>query len=164
MLSNKTPHGKEEAKKYYVGYVEVTGVRPLHVIIKKIKLCTNHMSVLANHNVLLEYIEIKALFDKKFNKKGFYTKSIYDGCMNTKISSYNGNFHDNKRLTKNKYYGHSTILLESIFDVKKKFKCHTFLDEFFERNSVERPKKESSFKESAKFIAWSDDDQSSDKS
>ena len=37
MLSNKTPYGKEDANKYYIGYKGSTGFRPLHIIIKKIK-------------------------------------------------------------------------------------------------------------------------------
>ena len=39
--------------------------------------------------------------------------------INTKISSYNENFHSNKKLTKDEYYGHSILLLESICEVKE---------------------------------------------
>ena len=49
VLSNKTPYGKKGANKYYIGYVGSTGFRPLHIIIKKIKLYTNHVSVLADN-------------------------------------------------------------------------------------------------------------------
>ena len=70
MLSNKTPHGEEGANKYYIGYVGSTGVRPLRVIIKNIKLYTNHMNVLADDNELLKYVEkwnkIKILLNKRF--------------------------------------------------------------------------------------------------
>ena len=56
--------------KYYIGYLGGTGFRPLHMIIKKIKLYTNHVNVLADNNELLKYIEIwnkiKALFNNKF--------------------------------------------------------------------------------------------------
>ena len=38
VLSNKTPYGREGANKYYIGYVGSTSFRPLHMIIKKIKL------------------------------------------------------------------------------------------------------------------------------
>ena len=74
VLSNKTPHGKKGANKYYIGYVGSTGVRSLHIINKNIKLYANLVSVLDNDNELLKYIEIwyeiKALL-KKINKKGF---------------------------------------------------------------------------------------------
>ena len=73
VLSNKTPYGKEGANKYYIGYVENTGFRPLHIIIKKIKLYTNHMNVLADNKELLKYIEtwdkIVELFNKSIIKK-----------------------------------------------------------------------------------------------
>ena len=58
MLSNKTPYDKEGANKYYIGYVRSTGFRPLHTIIKRIKLYTNHMNVLADNKELLKYIKI----------------------------------------------------------------------------------------------------------
>ena len=74
------------------------------------------MNLLANDNESLKYIEIwnktEALFNKKFNKKGLYSKIIYNNeYIKTKINLYNENFHSNKRLTKDKYYGHSTLLL-----------------------------------------------------
>ena len=73
MLSNKIRYGKERANKYYTEYVRSTGFRPLHIIIKKIKLCTNHMNVLADNKELLKYIEtwdkIVDLFNKKHNKR-----------------------------------------------------------------------------------------------
>ena len=66
------------------------------------------MNVLVNNNELLKYIEIwnkiVSLFNKKFNKKGFYSKPTYNNeYIKTKISSYNGNFHDFKKLTKDEY-------------------------------------------------------------
>ena len=77
---------------------------------------TDHINVLANNNELLKYIEIwnkiEALFNKKINKTGFYSKHTYNNeYINTNISSYNKNFHGNKKLTKDKYYGHSILLL-----------------------------------------------------
>ena len=73
VLSNKTPYGKEGANKYYIGYVGNTGFRPLHIIIKKIKLYTNHMNVLADNKELLKYMEtwdkIVQLFNKSIIKK-----------------------------------------------------------------------------------------------
>ena len=58
VLSNKTPYGKEDANKYYIGYVGSTGFRQLRIMIKKIKLYTNHMNVLTDNKELLKYIEI----------------------------------------------------------------------------------------------------------
>ena len=90
---------EEGANKYYIGYVGSTGFRPLHIIIKNIKLYTDCMNVLANDNELLKYIEIwnkiKALLNKRL-----YNEPVYNEYINTKISLYNENFHGNKRLTK----------------------------------------------------------------
>ena len=139
MLSNKTPYGKKGGNNYHIVYL--SGFRPLHIIIKNIKLYTALMNVLANDNELLKYTEIwnkiETLFNKKFNKKGFYSKSVYNNeYIKTKISSYNENFHDNKRLTKDKYYGHSILLLESISEVENKYYPQTFSDKFFECNFI----------------------------
>ena len=49
VLPNKTPYGEKGAHKYYNGYVGSTGFRPLHIIIKKIKLYTNN--ILANNEI-----------------------------------------------------------------------------------------------------------------
>ena len=57
VLSNKVPYGEQGANKYYIAYLN-GGLTPLHIIIKDIKLYTNYMSVLANDNELLKYIEI----------------------------------------------------------------------------------------------------------
>ena len=96
VLSNKTPNGERGANKYYIAYLS-GGFKPLHIIIKDIKTYTNHMNVLANDNELLTYIEIwnktEFLFNKKFNKKGFYSKPTYNNeYMKTKISLYNETF------------------------------------------------------------------------
>ena len=124
VLSNKTPYGKEGANKYYIGHVGSTGFRPLHIIIKKIKLYTNHMHVLADNKKLLKYIDIwdkiVDLFNKKHNKRVLHNSTIYNECIKTKISAYNENFHGNKKLTKDEYYVHSIILLESICEGKNK--------------------------------------------
>ena len=56
-LSNKTPYDEEGANKYYIGYVGSTGFRPLHIIIKNMKLYVDHMNVLANDNELLKCME-----------------------------------------------------------------------------------------------------------
>ena len=121
VLSNKTPHGEYGANKYYIAYLS-GGFRPLHIIIKDIKLYTNHMNVLANDNELLKYIEIwnkiEYLFNKKFNKKEFYSKPTFNNkYIKTKINLYNKNFQGNKKLIKDKYYGHSILLLESVSEV-----------------------------------------------
>ena len=101
------------------------------------------MNVLANDNKLLKYIKIwnkiEALFNKTFNKGGFYCEPIYNNeYINTKISSYNENIHGNKRLTKDEYYGHSMLLLESISEVENKYYLLTFLGKLFECNSIEK--------------------------
>ena len=84
VISNKAPYGKKVANKYYIGYLGSTGFRPLHIIIKKIKLYTNQMNVLANHKKLLKYIEIwdkiVDLFNKKNNKRVLYNNE----CIKTK--------------------------------------------------------------------------------
>ena len=71
-----------------------------------------------------------------------------------KISSYNENFHGNKGLTKDKYYGHSIILLKSISEVENKYYPQTMLDKFFECNN----NKNSLFKELVQIFDWSDDE------
>ena len=70
VLSNKTPYGEQGADKYYITYLN-GGLRPLHIIIKVIKLYTNHMNVLANDNELLKYIEIWNKIEALFSKKNF---------------------------------------------------------------------------------------------
>ena len=119
LISNKTPHGEYGANKYCIAYLS-GGFRPLHIIIKNIKLYTDRINVLANDNELLKYIEIwnklEALFNKKFNSKPVYNNEY----INIKINSYNENFHGNKRLTKDEYYGYSILLLESISKVENK--------------------------------------------
>ena len=81
MLSNKKAYGEKCGNKYYIAYLS-GGFRPLYIIIKNTKLYTDHINVLANDNELLKYIEIwekiEALFNKKFNKNGFYSKPTYN--------------------------------------------------------------------------------------
>ena len=137
VLSNKTPYGKEGANKYYIGYVGSIGFRPLHIIIKKIKLYTNHMNVLADNKELLKYIEIwdkiVDLFNEKHTKRVLYNNTICNNeYIKTRLTPYNENFHGNKKITKYEYYGYSILLLESICEVENKHYPKTFLDEFFE--------------------------------
>ena len=155
VLSNEIPYCKHDTSKYYIAYLS-GGLRPLHSITKDIKLYTNHMNPLTNDNELLKYIEIQnkieALFNKKFNKRGLYS-----------------NFHGNKRLIRDEYYGHSfSLLLESISEVNNKYYPQTFLHKVFECNSVEcsPSKKNSLFKELVQIVDWSDEsnDRSNDKS
>ena len=163
MLSNKTPYGEKGANKYYTGYVECAGFRPLHIIIKNIKLYTDHINVLANDNELLKYIQIWNKIKILLNKKGFHNRNGYNEYIKAKISSYNENFHGNKRLTKDKYHGHSMLLLESICEVENKYYSQTFLDKFFECNSIETHNdnnKNSLFKELLKTVIWFDDESS----
>ena len=115
VLSNKTPYGEQGVNKYCNAYLEC-GLRRLHIIIKDIEFYANHMNVLANDNELLKDIETwnrtEALFNKKFNKKGFLIKPIYNNeYIKAKISSYNENVHGNKKLIKDENCGHSILLL-----------------------------------------------------
>ena len=81
VLSDKISYGEHGFNKYYIGYLS-DSFKPLYITIKNIKLYTNYMNVLANDNELLKYIEIwnkiETLFNKKFNKKGFHSKHIYN--------------------------------------------------------------------------------------
>ena len=93
VLFNETPNGEYGANKYYIVYLS-GGFKPVHIIIKDIKLYThhtNHINVLANDSKLLKYIEIwnkiESLFYKKINKKGFYSKR--NNNINTYIIIYN---------------------------------------------------------------------------
>ena len=99
-MSKKTPYDKEGANKYYIRYAGSTGFRPLHIIIKKVKLYTNHRNVLADNKELLKYIEIwdkiADLFNKTHNEKVLDNNTIYNECINTKINIYNEKFHGNK--------------------------------------------------------------------
>ena len=94
------------------------------------------MNVLANDNELLKYIEIwhkseasfnEVALNKTFNKKRFHSKPVCNNeYIKTKISSYNENFHGNKKLIKEEYYGRSILLLDSISEVKNKYYCMRF--------------------------------------
>ena len=91
----------------------------MQIIIKKVKLYTNHINVLADNDELLKYIKIwnkiEALYNKKFDKKGFYSRPAYSNeYIKTKICSYNKNFHGNKKLTEDEYYGQSTAIRKPI--------------------------------------------------
>ena len=74
VLSNKTPYGEQGANKYYIAYFN-GGLRPLHIIIKDIKLYTNHMNILVDDNELLKYIKIwnkiEVLLNKNLIKRDF---------------------------------------------------------------------------------------------
>ena len=82
--------------------------------------------------------------------------SIYNACIKIKISLYNEKFHGNKKLIKDKYYGNSIILIESICEVKNKYYFQTFVDEFFETHNDDNIN--SLFKELVQIIDWSDDE------
>ena len=110
---------------------------------------------------------------KTFNKKGFHSGPAHNNeYIRAKISSYDENFHDFKKLTKNEYCGHSILLLESICEVENKYYPQTFLHKFFEFssvecNSVKKYNKNSLFKKLVQIVDWSDDessDESNDKS
>ena len=80
VLFNKTPYGEKGADKNYIAYVGCTGFRPLHIIVKYIKLYTNHMNVLANDNESLKYIKIWNKTKPYSIKRGFI---MYLYIMNT---------------------------------------------------------------------------------
>ena len=87
--------------------------------------------------------------------------------IKTKIIPYNENFHGNKKLSKDEYYGHSILLLESICKVENKYYPQTFLDKLPECNSIEKHDDDninSLFKELVQIVYWSDNGESSDKS
>ena len=98
---------------------------------------------------------------KNLIKKEFHSKTTYNyEYIRTNISSYNENFHDFKKVTKDKYCGHSILLLRSISEVKNKYYPQTFLNKFFEIHNDNN--KNSLFKELVQIVDWSDDE-SSDK-
>ena len=69
------------------------------------------------------------------NKKGLHNILTHNNeYIRTKISQYNENFLKFKKLTKDKYYGHSILLLESICEVENKYYLQAFLDKFFEKH------------------------------
>ena len=102
MLFNKVSYGKDGSYKYYVGYLSDC-FRPLHIIIKEIKLYANYGNILANKKNFLKHIElfskIKYLFNKKSNKRGFNSNLINN------IEYIKGN----KMLIKDEYYGNLII-------------------------------------------------------
>ena len=166
MLSNKTPCGEYGANKSYIAYLS-DAFRLLHIVIKNIKLYTNHMNILANDNELLKYIKIwkkiEALFNKKFNKKGLHSEPVYNNkYIRTKINPYDENFHDLKKLTKNEYCGLSMLFLESISEAENKCQPQTFLHKFFETHDNNNVN--SLFKELVQFVDWYDDESSGESS
>ena len=87
------------------------------------------MNFLANDNELLKYIEIWNKIKNLLNKK--FSKPVYNNeYMNTKINSYNENFHGNKILTEDKYHGHSILLLGSISEIEKILSSNIFRQVF----------------------------------
>ena len=67
---------------------------------------------------------------------------------------------------KTKYCGHSILLLESMCEVKNKYYPQTFLQKFFEYNSIEfnsvkcNNNKNSLFKTLVQIVGWSNDESS----
>ena len=63
-----------------------------------------------------------------FSKKGFHSKPVGNNeYIKTKISSYNENFRNFKKLIKDEYCGHSILLLESICETENKYYPQIFL-------------------------------------
>ena len=104
-----------------------------------------------------------SLYSIKKLIKRFHSKPAYNNeYIKARISSYNENFHDFKKLTNDKYYGHSILSLESISEVENRYYPQTFLRKFFkcnstECNSVKKHNKISLFKELVQIVDWSDD-------
>ena len=71
-----------------------------------------------------------------------------DEYIRTKISSYDENLCDFKKLTKDDYCGHSISLLESICEVENKYYPQTSLHKFFECSN----NKNSLFKELEQIV------------
>ena len=67
-----------------------------------------------------------------------YNRPVYNNeYIKAKISPYNDVFKGNKELPKDKYYGHSILLIEYICEAENKHYSQTFLDNFFKKhNSV----------------------------
>ena len=101
MFSDKASYGKQGPNKYYIGYLSD-----------------------GNNKEFLKYIKIwkkiEDLFYEKFIKRGLYNKPTHNEHISTKICPYNEDFHGNKKLAKDEYYGNSTLLIESIYEVKNK--------------------------------------------
>ena len=95
-------------------------------------------------------------------KKALHNRPIYNNeYIKNKIGPYNENFLGNKKLAKDEYYDHSILLLEFICEVENKYYPQTFLDEFFECNSIETDNnnnRNSLFKELVQIIDWFDDE------
>ena len=93
-----------------IGYLS-SDIRPLCIIIKEIKSYTDHMNILANNKEFLRYTEIwnkiVNLVNEKFNKRGLYNKSTHNEHIKTNICPYNEDFHGNKKLAQDEYYGNS---------------------------------------------------------
>ena len=51
--------------------------------------------------------------------------------ITTKISPHNEKLHGNKKFTEREYFGHSILLLESIYEVEHEYYPQTLLDKFF---------------------------------
>ena len=65
------------------------------------------------------------------------------------------------RLTKNKYYPHSILSIESIYEGENKYYPQTFLDKYFKYISIEKhdgKNVNSLFKELIQIVDWSDDE------
>ena len=106
--------------------------------------------------------KIELLLNKRFNKKEFYNDPAHNNeYMRTKINSHDENFRNFKKLAKDKYCGHSILLLQSICEVENKYYPQTFRHKFSECNSIEcNNNKSSLLKELVQIVDWSDDDES----
>ena len=85
-----------------------------------------------------------------------HNRPVYNEYIKTKISPYNENFPNNKRVTKDEYYGYSILLIESICELKNQYYPQTFLDGFLEKHDDNNMN--SLFKELVQIVDWSDDE------
>ena len=146
LISKPLSYGKNNMKKYIIGYKDNT-IIPLRLFLPKktgylniFDDGTRKMSFFTDNNEFLErYTEIwekiSDLIDKKFDSDPVYNSKY----INTKIKLYNNdiitNFHDtdnknNKLPEKNKVYKCiSLISLDSIIKISKKYYPQTLLQE-----------------------------------
>ena len=87
-----------------------------------------------------------------------YNNTIYNECIKTKINLIMKTFMEIKKVIKDKYYGNSMLVVDSICEIKNKYYPQTFLDEFFETQSDNNIN--ILFKELAQIIYWCDDESS----
>ena len=143
LVSKKEPYGTKNALKYFIGYNDNDVIRPLCVRLPQMtgyarkfdenatmSFRANNKQLLKNYNKIWEKVE-------KLLRIDFESKPVYgddDKYIKTKIKTYAGrmitNFH-NKKMLKEKAPCKclSTIMLDSVIKVNKKYYLEKFLEE-----------------------------------